>query len=188
MLGNHELLDEVSPFEGGFFRVKVDTIRLPSGDEALREYVLHPGASAVVAIQDGMALLVRQNRHAVGTDLLEIVAGKLDVAGETPAECAQRELEEETGYQAGRLEAMGTFYSSPGFTNECFHLFLATDLVQVAPAPDHDAGEPIVTEWWPLAEAVAAVLDGRIVDGKTALGLSLAVVRGAGSGAAGGPP
>lgn len=180
MLGNHELLGESSPYEGGFFKVVVDTIRLPSGQEALREYVLHPGASAVVAVRDGMALLVRQNRHAIGSDLLEIVAGKLDVAGETPEGCAHRELEEETGYRAGRLEPLGTFYSSPGFTDERFHLFLATELEQVAPTPETDAGEPISTEWLALDEAVDAVVGGRILDGKTALGLVLARLRGAG--------
>lgn len=180
MLGNHELVGESSPYEGGFFKVMVDTIRLPDGHEALREYVLHPGASAVVAIRGGQALLVRQNRHAIGSDLLEIVAGKLDVAGETPEECAHRELEEETGYQAGSMEALGTFYSSPGFTNERFHLFLATELTRVAPAPETDAGEPISTEWLPLDQAVEAVVAGRITDGKTALGLVLATLRGAG--------
>ncbi|GAC1363957.1 MAG: NUDIX hydrolase [Actinomycetota bacterium] len=180
MLGNHALVNSVSPFEGGFFRVVVDTIRLPNGDEAVREYVLHPGAAAVVVVCDGAVLLVRQNRHAVGNDLLEIPAGKLDVEGETPEECAHRELEEETGYRAGALEPLGVFYSSPGFTNERFHLFVATDVVQAAPAPQTDGGEPISIEWLPLDEAVAAVVSGRIRDGKTALGLVLARLRGAG--------
>lgn len=177
MLGNHDLVAEGSPYEGGFFKVMVDTIRLPDGHEALREYVLHPGAAAVVAIRDGAALLVRQNRHAVGSELLEIVAGKLDVPGESPIECANRELEEETGFRAGSLEPLGTFYSSPGFTNERFHLFLATDLEQVAPAPETDGGEPIATEWLPLDQAVEAVVGGQIIDGKTALGLVLAQLR-----------
>lgn len=181
MLGNHEVADSTSPYQGSFFRVMVETIRLPSGDEAVREFVLHPGASAVVAIRDGSVLLVRQNRHACGTDLLEIVAGKLDVAGETPEECAHRELEEETGFRAGTLEPLGVFYTSPGFTNERFHLYMATDLEQVAPSPETDGGEPISTEWLPLDQALDAVMRGRILDGKTALGLSLARLRGTGS-------
>src|SRR5439155_817750 len=82
----------------------------------------HPGAAAVVPLKGGAVLLVRQNRHAVGSDLLEIPAGKLDVPGEDPADCARRELKEETGYEAGVLEALGVFYSSPGFTDERFHL------------------------------------------------------------------
>jgi ADP-ribose pyrophosphatase len=128
----------------------------------------------VVPLSDGAVLLVRQNRHAVGADLLEIPAGKLDVPGEDPLECAQRELKEETGYVAGTFESLGVFYSSPGFTDERFYLYLATELEQVAPAPEHDGGEPISAEWLRLDAAVDAVTTGKIVDGKTALGLVLA--------------
>jgi ADP-ribose pyrophosphatase len=173
----HEILSSETPYRGGFFTVVVDRIRLPNGRETKREYVLHPGAAAVVPVRDSSVLLVRQNRHAVGADLLEIPAGKLDVAGEEPAACADRELLEETGYRAGRLEPLGDFYASPGFTDERFHLFLATDLQQEGPAPTHDEGEPISTEWLGLDEAVAAVQDGRISDSKSALGIVLAKLR-----------
>ena len=109
---NHEVIDSQSPYRGSFFSVQVDRIRLPNGREATREFVRHPGAAAVVPLRDGAVLLVRQNRHAVGSDLLEIPAGKLDVPGEAPADCARRELREETGYEAGVLEALGVFFSS----------------------------------------------------------------------------
>jgi ADP-ribose pyrophosphatase len=171
---NHELIESQTPYEGGFFSVHVDRIRLPNGREAIREFVRHPGAAAVVPLKEGAVLLVRQNRHAVGADLLEIPAGKLDVPGEDPADCARRELKEETGFVAGVLESLGVFYSSPGFTNERFHLFLATELEQVEPAPEHDGGEPISIEWLRLEAAVDAVTTGKIADAKTALGLVLA--------------
>ncbi|HEY4938832.1 MAG TPA: NUDIX hydrolase [Actinomycetota bacterium] len=173
MSTNHEVIESQSPYQGSFFSVHVDRIRLPNGREATREIVRHPGAAAVVPLKDGAVLLVRQNRHAVAADLLEIPAGKLDVPGEDPLDCARRELKEETGYVAGTFESLGVFYSSPGFTDERFYLYLATDLEQVAPAPDHDGGEPISAEWLRLDAAVDAVTGGRIVDAKTALGLVL---------------
>jgi ADP-ribose pyrophosphatase len=159
--------------------VVVDRIRLPHGQAAVREIVRHTGASAVVPVRDGAVLLVRQNRHAVGASLLEIPAGKLDVAGESPEECARRELIEETGFRAGTLERLGTFYSSPGFTDEAFHLYLAGDLEEAGPPPEHDEGEPITAEWLSLDDALAALDDGRIVDAKTALGLALVKLRAA---------
>ena len=177
MTGNHEIVESRSPYRGGFFTVLVDRIRMPDGHIATREWVRHPGAAAVVPVRDGEVMLVRQNRHAVGDDLLEIPAGKLDVPGEDPAAAAGRELEEETGFRAWTMEPLGVFYVSPGFTNEQFHLFLASDLEQIGPPPTHDGGEPISTEWVPLDEAVQAVEVGRIVDAKTALGLVLVKLR-----------
>jgi len=174
---NHEVLESSTPYKGGFFSVVVDRIRLPGGRTTKREIVRHPGAAAVVPLQDGAVLLVRQNRHAVGADLLEIPAGKLDVPGEEPAACARRELEEETGYRARTLEPMGAFYSSPGFTDERYHLFLATDLEQVGPPPDHDGGEPIASEWLSLEDALEAVGHGGIADAKTALGILFVELR-----------
>src|SRR5205807_8954575 len=97
----HDVIESRSPYQDSFCSVQVDRIRLPGGREATREIVRHPGAAAVVPLNDGAVLLVRQNRHAVGLDLLEIPAGKLDVPGEDPADCARRELKEETGYEAG---------------------------------------------------------------------------------------
>jgi len=168
----HEVLNSQVPYQGGFFRVVVDTIRLPGGRVTKREYIRHPGAAAVVAVGGGSVLLVRQNRHAVGDDLLEIPAGKLDMPGESPMDCARRELAEETGYGAGSLAPLGAFWVSPGLTDERCHLFLATEVVADSAAPDNDDGEPIAVEWLPLGEAVAAI-GTRIVDAKTALGIAL---------------
>ena len=178
MSPGHEVVSRTSPFRGGFFQVEVDEIRLPSGRVTKREYVLHPGAAAVVPLRrrpegGSEVLLVRQNRHAVADDLLEIPAGKLDVDGETPEECAGRELLEETGFRAGTLVPLGSFFSSPGFTDEMFHLFLATDLEAVAPPPEDDDGEPIAAAWLDLDDAVTALGDGRIIDAKSAIGIAL---------------
>lgn len=173
---NHEVLESQTPYQGIFFSVQADRIRLPNGPEAIREFVRHPGAAVVVPVRDGEVLLVRQNRHAVGSDLLEVPAGKLD-PGEDPAACAQRELQEETGFEAGTLVALGAFYASPGFTDERYHLYAATDLRQVAPPPEDDGGEPISIEWLRLDAAVDAVTTGTIMDAKTALGLALVTLR-----------
>ena len=177
MSTNHEVIESRSPYQGSFFSVQVDRIRLPNGREASREIVRHPGAAAVVPFRDGAVLLVRQNRHAVGSDLLEIPAGKLDVPGEDSLDCARRELKEETGFEASMFESLGVFYSSPGFTDERFHLYLATGLERVGPAPEHDGGEPISAEWLRLDAALNAVRTGEIVDAKTALGLTLTALR-----------
>lgn len=171
--GNHEILESASPYRGGIISVEVDTIRLPNGRTTKREIVRHAAASAVVAVADARVLLVRQNRHAVGADLLEIPAGKLD-EGEDPEACARRELQEETNYAASGLRPLGAFYVSPGFTDERVHLYLASGLTRLGPPPVDDDGEPITSEWLGLQQAVEAVTTGRIVDAKTALGLVLA--------------
>jgi 8-oxo-dGTP pyrophosphatase MutT (NUDIX family) len=139
-----------------------------------REIVRHPGACAVVALTPrGDVVLVRQLREAVGEELLEIPAGIRDVEAEEPAVCAARELMEEAGYRAAEpLEPLGMIYSSPGFTDEGIHLFLAREVI---PEADSTAGHDVTT--MPLAEAVAAVQDGRIRDAKTAVCLLLASFR-----------
>ena len=100
----------------------------PDGEEFDRHVVHHPGAVVVVPVIDDDAILVRQCRVAAGRELLEVPAGKRDVDGEPPEATANRELEEEIGYRAGRLELLCEFYNSPGFCDEYTHLFLATDL------------------------------------------------------------
>lgn len=171
--GNHEVLQSVSPYRGGIIAVEVDTIRLPGGRTTTREVVRHAAAAAVVAVAESQVLLVRQNRHAVGSDVLEIPAGKLD-EGEDPEVCARRELQEETNYAASHLQPLGAFYVSPGFTDERVHLYLASGLTRLGPPPVDDDGEPITSEWLGLDQAVEAVTSGGIVDAKTALGLVLA--------------
>jgi ADP-ribose pyrophosphatase len=157
---------------------RVDTIERADGSRHQREIVGHPGAVAIVALDDeDRVLLVRQFRTAVGRTLLEIPAGTLDVdptAGnvEDPDLAARRELEEETGQRAGRWQKLGSFWTAPGFATELMHLYLATDLRPADEGrlgPDED--EALVDVRVPLVEAVAAAEDGRIADAKSIVGL-----------------
>ncbi|HWQ42877.1 MAG TPA: NUDIX hydrolase [Desulfosporosinus sp.] len=160
-------------FEGRIIRVERDTVRLPNGLETSREVVRHPGAVAIIALQDEHVLMVRQYRYAIAQETLEIPAGKLD-PHETPLACAQRELREETGYR-GTIETVGTFYSTPGFTNEVMHLFLARDLVWDPLSPDDD--EFIALERIPWDEAVQRAHQNEFNDAKTVLGILLVQAR-----------
>ena len=160
--------DEI--FSGRIVRLVVDRVELPDGSEASRELVLHPGAVAILPIlDDGRIILVRQYRHAIGGELLEVPAGKLDVEGESPQECAARELREETGYVASDWEEICTFYTSPGFTNERIVLFRATGLRRVgSPAPGEIAGIELVAP----GDIPKMIATGELVDGKTLIALS----------------
>jgi len=156
-------------YEGRLISVRVDTVRLENGRLTKREIVEHPGAVAVVALdEEDNVLLVRQFRKAAERELLEIPAGTLE-AGEEPIACAQRELQEETGYQAQRLEQIGSFYTSPGFCTECIRLFLATGLQKGPSTPESD--EAIETIKVPLSEIPAIIGRGDICDGKSIAGL-----------------
>jgi ADP-ribose pyrophosphatase len=173
--GRIDVIGSRSVFRGRVLEVVVDHVRLPDGRETTWEIVRHPGAAAIVPIgDDGRVLLVRQSRHTVDTRLLEVPAGKLDRKGEDPAECARRELQEETGYRCGTLEHLGTFLSSPGFSDEVIHLFRATGLTHTGRPDGTEEGEDIEVEWMDMEEAVAATRDGRIQDSKSALGILLA--------------
>lgn len=159
-------------FEGKFFTVVSDTFIREDGSSTTWDVVRHPGAVGVVATaEDGSVLLVRQARHTVEDNLLELPAGKLE-QGEDPLECARRELEEETGYR-GSLELIKTFYTTPGFSDERFYLYLASDLEKVGDASGMDGDEPISIEWLGAPELRASLFDGRIEDAKTLIGLSL---------------
>ena len=164
-----ERVDGEVLFEGRIIRVERDTVRLPNGLETSREVVRHPGAVAIIALQDEHVLLVRQYRYAIAQETLEIPAGKLD-PHETPLACAQRELREETGYR-GTIEKIGTFYSTPGFTDEIMHLFLVRDLIWDPLSPDDD--EFIAVERIPWDEAVQRALQNEFNDAKTILGILL---------------
>ena len=156
-------------YEGRLVNLRVDTVRLENGRLAKREIVEHPGAVAVVALDDDDdVILVRQFRTAVGKELLEIPAGTLE-AGEEPLACARRELKEETGYRAECLERIGGLYPSPGFCTEHIHLYLATGLKKGPSAPEAD--EDIEVTKIPLSDISALVSRGDICDGKTIAGL-----------------
>jgi len=153
------------------FRVKVSTERvaLPNGVTLWLDVVHHPGAAAIVPfIRDDEVLLIRQYRHAAGGTLLEVPAGKID-PGETPRVCAARELEEESGYRAGRLEDLGWIWTTPGFTDEKIHLFAAFDLTEFDQRPEDDEVIEVVPT--PLARALELVWSGAINDAKSALAL-----------------
>jgi len=149
--------------------VNREVARLPDGREVELDIVRHPGASAVVPFAaDDEVVLIRQHRHAAGGRILEVPAGKLD-PGESPESCALRELEEETGLRAGRLEALGWIFTTPGFTDEKIHLYSAFELESVAARPQED--EHIECVRMSLDAALACVWSGELNDAKSALAL-----------------
>jgi 8-oxo-dGTP pyrophosphatase MutT (NUDIX family) len=155
-------------WEGKLNRVRVDRFRYDDGEEAEREIVEHPGAVGIVAHDGETVYLVRQPREAVGDDaLLELPAGKLDEEGEKPLDTAQRELAEEIGKGARTWQHLTSFYTSPGFTDEECHLFMATDLYDAQ--ADADENERIEIVEVPLSDLDSVIRDCR--DSKTLVGL-----------------
>ncbi|MBR5908391.1 MAG: NUDIX hydrolase, partial [Schwartzia sp.] len=165
-----------SVFDGKLLHVRRDTVLLPNGHETVREWVKHPGASAVLPVlEDDSVILVRQYRYPVGRVTLEIPAGKLDVPGEDPLECAKRELKEETGYAAKTYEKIFTLATTVGFSDEWIHIYLAEGLTAGEDCKDED--EFINTVRMPLDEAVKKIYDNTIVDGKTVTALLMYAAR-----------
>ena len=163
LIGSHHI------HSGRIIEVSTERLLYANGREHDLDFVRHPGAAAVVAVDDAdRVCLVRQYRHGVTDFLWEIPAGKLD-PGEAPQVCAVRELAEETGVAAKRWTSLGQFLPAPGIFTEVIHLYLARDLVVGPPAPDAD--EDLELQWLPLSDAVDRVLRGEWNDGKTALGL-----------------
>lgn len=163
------LLTTESIFKGLVFEVDRDRLREANGLEIVREVVRHKGgAGALPVFDDGSVALVRQYRHPTGGDLLEIPAGKLE-AGETPLECAAREVEQEIGWRAGRIEKLCEFYTTPGFCEEKLYVYLATELEPSTQQLDEDEFVEVV--YLPLAEAVQMALRGEIEDSKTLIAL-----------------
>jgi len=156
------------------FRVFEQEVTLPNGHESRQCWIDHKPCIAVVPVDgDGRLLLIRQYRHATGGHLLEIPAGNMDKGEESVEACVQRELGEETGYQARRLTKLFEGYLVPGYCNEYMHFYLARELFP-APLPP-DADEDIETIRVTAIEARAMLRDGRIRDAKTALGVVLAL-------------
>jgi ADP-ribose pyrophosphatase len=164
------LIKQEVMFQGRMIRLDRDTVRLPNGAETTREVVRHPGAVAVVALKDDNILLVRQYRYPIDQITLEIPAGKLD-KGETPLVCAERELREETGY-SGKLTFVGKFYSTPGFSDEIMHLFVATELVWNPLTAAEDEFLSVVAI--PRHEALTMAQRSEFIDAKTILGILMA--------------
>jgi 8-oxo-dGTP pyrophosphatase MutT (NUDIX family) len=168
MSSRFERVESRIVFEGTIFDVQEGTFRHEDGEETTRQFVSHPGAVGVVAHDGEYVWLVRQPREATGMpDLLELPAGKLDEEGEGPLECGQRELAEEIGKAAATWEHLTTFYTSPGFTDEQCHVYLATDLSD-EPGKQIE-GERIDVEPHPLADLDATIADCH--DSKTLIGL-----------------
>jgi ADP-ribose diphosphatase len=161
-------LDAESVYRGRFIDVRRERFRDPDGEVVTREIVRHPGAVGIVAHDEETLWLVRQPREAVGEEaLLEIPAGLLDVAGESPEHAARRELAEEIGRGARSWGAILTYYSSAGFSDERVHLFWATELYPHSES--RDEGERIEVVRWPLGELDGAIAQTR--DAKTLIGL-----------------
>jgi 8-oxo-dGTP pyrophosphatase MutT (NUDIX family) len=155
--------------QGRVIAVSTETLKYANGREHELDFVRHPGAAAVVAVDEqSRVCLVRQYRHGVADFLWEIPAGKLD-QGEAPDACAVRELKEETGVTARDWTPMGLFLPAPGIFSEVIHLFLARALDIGTAAPDVD--EELELQWLPMREAVGKVQRGEWNDGKTAMAL-----------------
>ena len=152
------------------------TVETPEGHEIEREIVHHPGAVVVVPVTDaGTVLLVRQYRAALDRELLELPAGKRDVDGEPPEVTANRELGEEIGRHAARLDLLANFWNSPGFCDEYSYLYLARDLTTVDSEPQHHEEAHLVVEEIPLRQVPSRIAAGDITDAKTLIGLLLAL-------------
>ncbi|HEX2466834.1 MAG TPA: NUDIX hydrolase [Solirubrobacterales bacterium] len=155
-------------YEGQIATVRVEEFRYPDGSTAEREVIAHPGAVAIAAHDDGHLYLVRQPREAVGEEaLLELPAGKLDVPGESPLECARRELAEEIGMEAETWQELKRFYTSPGFASEQVIVFEATGLSESETEPDLE--ERIELVRWSLAELDDAISECE--DAKSLVGM-----------------
>jgi 8-oxo-dGTP pyrophosphatase MutT (NUDIX family) len=161
---------------GRIVRVRTDTVRMPGGGDADREVVEHPGAVAIVALDEAdRVLLIRQYRHPAGHLLWEIPAGLRDVAGEPPLVTAQRELLEEAGYLAADWQVLADFFTSPGISTERLRVFLARELSLVPHGergyvPDHEEAH-LVVEWAPLDVVVSRFLAGDLHNGVMAIGV-----------------
>jgi ADP-ribose pyrophosphatase len=158
---------------GRVLDLDIDTVRFPDGSTGELEMIRHSGASAVLPVLTDSAadpdiLLIRQFRHAADGVIWEVPAGRLE-PGESPEACARRELQEEVGATAGRLELLTTVFTTPGFTDERIHLFVARDLVQGQHR--READEFMETRALPLSQALALIRSGAISDSKTALSL-----------------
>jgi 8-oxo-dGTP pyrophosphatase MutT (NUDIX family) len=170
---------------GRIITVRSDKVRTPDGAIAEREVVEHPGAVAVVALDESSrVLMIRQYRHPVGRLLWEVPAGLRDVGGEPPLLTARRELLEETGYRAREWSVLVDFFSSPGITTERLRVFLARDLELVPAAerdfvPEHEEAH-LLLDWVPLKEAVTLIFAGELHNGVAVVGILAAHAASAG--------
>ncbi|MBQ1202878.1 MAG: NUDIX hydrolase [Clostridia bacterium] len=158
-------LSSAPAFEGRLLHLRIDSVQLPDGTTAQREIIEHPGGVGIVALTEAReVLLVQQYRHPYGSILTEIPAGKRE-PGEPPLLTGQRELAEETGYQAAHFTPLGTVYPTPGYCDEVIHLYMATGLQPIEAHPDADEFLHVLRR--PLDTLVEQILAGEIPDAKT---------------------
>ncbi|NCP86450.1 MAG: ADP-ribose pyrophosphatase [Anaerolineae bacterium CG_4_9_14_3_um_filter_57_17] len=167
-----DLLASETVYKGRAFTIRRDLLRTPSGAETRFDIIEHHGSVILIPLDEaGNLIFVRQYRHAASVDLLELPAGTLE-AGEAPADCARRELREETGMNAREITALGSFYLAPGYSTELMHVYLARGLF---PDPlEADADEFLQNEIIPAARALEMSLNGDLPDAKTLAALLLA--------------
>lgn len=164
-------------YTGKVINLDVDVVEFPNGKTGELEIFRHPGASAVVPFltdprgDDPQLLLIKQYRYAADGYMYEIPAGRLD-EGEDPADCARRELKEETGCTARSMEHLYTMFTTPGFTDERIHIFMATGLSHGETA--HESDEFLTVETVALSRALEMIKSGELKDGKTAAGILFA--------------
>jgi ADP-ribose pyrophosphatase len=163
---NFKLTNSKILFEGKVFNLKVDEIEYDSGNKGIREVAVHPGGAVVIPVTDeGKLIMVTQFRYPFQSTLLEFPAGKLDI-DEVPLDCAARELEEETGYKAAKVNELGKIYTAPGYCTETLHIYVAQELKE----GDHrrEEGEYGMEIYeFDIAEIEAKILSGEIIDAKT---------------------
>jgi len=165
-----KFIRRVHRFKGNIINVETQYVLLPNGKEATRDVVLHPGAAAIVPInEEGEIYLVKQFRKPIDQMLLEIPAGKLDFLGEDPNVCAVRELKEETGLTAKNMKHVSSVFSCPGFCNEVLHIYIATGINVGQSCTDED--EFLSVEKYHINDLKKMIYDGNIRDGKTIIGI-----------------
>ena len=159
-------------YSGRVLDINMETAQLPDGREVDLEIIRHPGGSCILPLYDnGDVMLIRQFRHAAGGIIWEIPAGRLD-EGDTPERCAERELREEGGVTAGRMEKIAEFFTTPGFCTEVLHIFLARDLKECG--QDLEVDEYLETVRMPFGRALNMAHSGEIRDSKTMLAILMA--------------
>lgn len=164
-----ELVEKNIAYGGEFLKLRIDKVKLPNNKETTREFIEHPGAACVLAIDNNNNILVvKQHRYPVSKITYEIPAGKLDL-GEKPEECALRELEEETGYKAKKLDLLGIMHPAPAYTTEVIYIFLASGLTKGEVNLDEE--EFLVCEKINLNKILEMILNNEITDAKTQIAI-----------------
>ncbi|MDD8017547.1 MAG: NUDIX hydrolase [Bacteroidota bacterium] len=169
-----KLLQREKKYRGKIVDLTVDRLEYPSGNKTFREIIEHPGGAVVCCLFENRdILLIKQYRHPIAKEVIELPAGKLD-PNENPLHCAQRELQEETGYEAKKWTKLTSILTTPGFCNEVLHIFLAQDVSLSEKGQALEEGEASIQLFrLPIVEAMAMIEREEIIDGKTIVGIML---------------